>query len=371
MTTEIRKQFMSCVRRIVVKVGTALLTGREGRLSAARVRTIASSVARLVREGRQIVLVTSGAIGTGMGELGLSERPEKLARLQALASLGQSLLIQLYERALRRAGLHAGQILVTRQTFEDRTAYLNVKRTIASLENYGAVAIINENDSVSTDEIRLGDNDILSAMVANLVGAQLLVLLTNVDGLLDEKGRVVAEIHDVDEAMRLVRVRKSRLGTGGMRTKLEAARMVTRSGEAAVIANGARRNVLDRILAGETEGTLFWPERGRLRGKKRWLRFSGKVSGRIITDAGARNAVIEGGKSLLASGILDVKGAFNAGDVVAVETAAGHEFARGIVKFSASEILKIRGRRSREIAPLLGRRASGIVVHRDNLVVVD
>ena len=362
---------MSRVRRVVVKVGTAVLAGRDGRLSAPRVHAISSAVARLVEGGRRIVLVTSGAIGTGVGELGLAERPEKLARLQALASLGQSLLIQLYERALRRAGLHAGQILVTRGTFEDRTAYLNVRRTVASLESYGAVAIINENDSVSTDEIRLGDNDILSAMVTNLLGAELLVLLTCVDGLLDEDGNVLSEVHDINAALHLVRAGTSRLGTGGMGTKLEAARMVTRSGEAVVIANGLKRNVLDRILAGKPEGTLFWPGGSRLKGKKRWLRFSGKVAGRITADDGARAAVIEGGKSLLASGVTDVQGDFKAGELVAVLTASGHEFARGIARFSASEVLKIRGLKSREIETLLGRRASGIVVHRDNLVVVD
>jgi len=372
MTKQIRKTIMERARRIVIKLGTAVLADEAGGLSPKRMRAITADVARLVKDGRQVVLVSSGAIGAGLAELGLKERPEKLDKQQALAAVGQSLLIQAYEKKFRRQGLHAGQILVTRQTFEDRKAYLNVKRTIAALESYGGIAIINENDSVSTDEIRLGENDILSAMVANLVGADLLILLTCVDGLLDESGNVVEEVFcDANEMKRLVRSSKSRLGTGGMNTKLEAARMITRSGEAAIIANGAAPHTIKRIVAGESVGTLFLPSRNRLKGKKRWLRFAGRPAGSIIVDAGARSAVVTSKKSLLASGVTDVRGRFETGDLVAIETDDGHEFARGITKFSADDILKIRKRKSNEIAAILGAKATGIVVHCDNLAVLD
>jgi len=371
MENELRKQLLADVRRVVVKVGSAALCDTRGRFSEARVRALSASIADLVKDGRKVVLVTSGAIAAGMSEIGLQERPDDMARLQALAALGQGRLMKLYKRFLRKSGLVAGQILVTRQTFENRAGYLNVKRTVAAIENYGGVVIINENDSVSADEIRLGDNDLLSAMVANLVGAELLVLLTVVDGLLDREGRVVSLVDDIDSALGMVRSRKSRLGTGGMRTKLEAAKMMVQSGEAAVIANGRARGILARVLAGEGAGTLFVSSRKRMRGKKRWIRFAGRVRGVIVVDDGARKAMCESGKSLLASGVRGVRGDFGAGDLVAIAEDGGKEFARGIARFSSADVQKTRGLKSHEVGKELGRGAGGVVVHRDNLVLVE
>ena len=371
MVSEIRKEILSQVRRVVVKVGTAVLTGSDGRLSEGRIGQIAAGLASLVQGGRRVALVTSGAIGAGMGELGLSERPDSMAQLQALAAVGQSHLMRLYEREFHRFGFHAGQILVTRQTFEERTAYLNVRKTLNTLESYGAVAVINENDSVSTDEIRLGENDVLSALVANLLGAELLLILTSVEGLLDHEGRLVRVVDDVDAAFKLVRGARSRLGTGGMATKLEAARIVTRAGEAAIIANGRENQAIERIGRGESLGTLFLPAGPRMKGRKRWMRFSLRARGTVLCDDGARRAVQQMGKSLLASGVTGCQGNFEKGDLVTLAGGDGREFARGLAEFGAGEVRKIMGMRSSEIEKVLGKGVTGVVVHRDNLVLVD
>ena len=371
MVTKARKELLSQVNRIVVKVGTAVLADADGQLSESRIRAVTAGLSKLVHAGKRVVLVTSGAIGAGLGEMGIEERPEAMPKLQALAAVGQSQLMKRYDRHLRRNGLHAGQILVTRRTFEDRTAYLNVKHTVAALESYGAIAIINENDSVSTDEIRLGENDILSALVANLLGAQLLLILTCVDGLLDTDGRLVSVVDDVDKVKRLVSPSKSRLGSGGMRTKLEAARIVTRTGEAAVIANGRGRDVIWRVACGQPVGTLFLPVGRRMKGWKRWMRFSGRSRGSIVADDGARRAVLERGKSLLASGVTEVRGDFRKGDLITLVDTNGRELARGVANFSTDSLLKIRGLRSDEVKKLLGQDADGVVIHRDNLVLLD
>ncbi len=364
-----RSEFLASVRRVVVKVGTAVVSTREGTLDSKRVAELAGQVAGSVDRGYQMVLVTSGAIGAGMGELGLVERPSALPQLQAAASIGQSRLMVAYDESFKRHGLHAAQILLTREDFDSRTRYLNVRNVMHTLFEMRAVPVINENDAISVDEIRFGDNDLLSALVASLVGADLLVILSMVDGLLDENGSVVGTVARVtDETRGLDRGGKSSRGTGGMTSKLEAVAMATRSGQGALIANGTVPNVLPRLLAGEDIGTFFAPKPGRPQSRKRW--FAARTTRGIVhVDEGAKQAVVERGKSLLPSGILSVSGSFKAGDTVALAGPDGKAFAYGLTNLSSEDLVRVRGMKSHQVRQMLGRSAYDEAVHRDNLLI--
>jgi len=326
------------------------------------------------------VIVSSGAIGAGLGQLGLSKRPRDLPHLQAAAAVGQSYLMRAYDDAFRRHGYHAAQILLTAADFEDRARYLNVRNTILTLFDYHAVPIINENDTVSVDEIKFGDNDRLAAMVTNLLRAPLLVILSVVDGLYSSdpaaKGRqaptVIPTITECDDrVLERAGASKSALGTGGMSTKLEAAQMCTAAGESVWIVGGKRPGVLQDVLASKLIGTLFLASGDSLAARKRWIGYTVRPRGRYIVDAGARRAIERNGRSLLAIGVSDVAGNFELGDPVLVCDANGVEFARGLTNYSADDARKIKGLRSSQIQNALGSIPYQEVIHRDNLVVIN
>ena len=372
-----RQDHVCAARRLVVKVGTNLLAAPGSPLDEARLASIVDQIAALVRDGRQVALVTSGAIGCGMAELGMKSRPQTLPLSQAAASVGQGVLMAHYERHFRRHGLHAAQILLTHEDFDSRERYLNASNTIHALFELPCVPVVNENDTIGTAEIRFGDNDRLAALLTHLIRAELLVLLTSVPGLYAEPpgqggpGRVLDVVERVDEAVeRLVYEEKTPLGLGGMKSKLDAARIATEAGEAAVIADGRQPDVILRLMAGEPVGTLFLPSGGRLSSYKRWLRFTSRPRGSLRVDAGARAALERRGKSLLPSGILAVEGQFERGDVVRINGPDGEEFARGLSNYSHGEVERIKGRRTGEVEGILGCKPYDEVVHRDNLALL-
>jgi glutamate 5-kinase len=377
MIDPVRQEVIALAHTVVVKVGTNVLTSSDGTLDPARVQALADQVERIRAGGRKVALVSSGAIGAGIGRLGLGRRPTDLRHLQACAAVGQSFLMRAYEECLAQHGLHTAQILLTASDFDNRTRYLNARNTILTLLEWGCLPIINENDTVSVAEIRFGDNDHLAAMVTNLLQAPLLVLLTVVDGLYasdpstNPDAELLATVPSIDAAiMDMAGASKSALGSGGMRSKLRAARLATAAGESVIMANGARPGVLDEVFAARPVGTLFLPHGGTVSAWKRWLGYTARTRGKIVVDAGARNAVQHQGRSLLPIGVLDVTGSFGKGDVVALCDAAGVEFARGLTNYSAHDAGRIRGLRTEQLAGVLGAVPYDEVVHRDNLVVI-
>lgn len=377
MSDPVRQAIASSADLIVVKVGTRVLTGPDGLLDTARIESFGRQFDAVLSEGRKIVLVSSGAVGAGMGRMGLTKRPQELARLQAVAAIGQSSLIEAYERAFRGRGRHAAQVLLVADDLQDRARYLNIRNTLRALLDYGAIPVINENDTVSVDELRtsFGDNDRLAALVATVLGAPLLVLLSDVEGLFDrhpsEPGASIQRhVPQIDAAVEgLARDRLGGLSKGGMASKIAAARIATEAGGSCIIASGRNDHVLEEICRGESVGTLFTGRAAAMPSWKRWLGWSADARGTVTVDAGARHAVVEGGRSLLAAGVTSLDGEFTAGDVVAL-VADGRIFARGLVNYSAAELRRIAGMRTERIAELLGSIPYEEVVHRDNLAVI-
>lgn len=370
-----RLELVRRARTIVVKVGTNVLSTDDDRLDSDRIASLAEQIRRIVESGRKLVLVSSGAIGAGMGLLGLRERPKDLSHLQAAAATGQAHLIHLYDKHLRPHGFHAAQLLLTANDFKSRARYLNVRNTLLTLAEFPTVPIVNENDTVSTEEIKLGDNDRLAAMVANLIRADLLIVLSVVDGLLTgdpthpESRRIPLVERFDEELMNLVGASKSSRGTGGMRTKLEAVQTATAVGTNVMIANGKRPQVLDELLAGEDIGTLFLAEQEAVPAWKRWIGYTLPPKGKLVLDDGARRAVEQQGKSLLAIGVKGVEGRFEKGEVVSLVDLRGEEFARGLTNYDAQTAGLVAGKRTEEITALLGAVPYDEVIHRDNLVV--
>jgi glutamate 5-kinase len=374
----LRQQVTRSASPVVVKVGTRVLTRPDGTLNHERIEQLAEEIQAISAAGRKIVLVSSGAVGAGVGLLGLKGRPADLARLQAVAAVGQTHLIQAYDRTFAKHGRRAAQVLLTQEDVDDRIRYLNVRNTLLSILEFGAVPIVNENDTVSVEELKttFGDNDRLAAMVTNLIRAPLLVVLSDIEGLYDgdpslPTSQVISTVEKIDEnVMALVRDRKTGVSKGGMASKLEAARIVTTAGENMIIASGRRTDVLTKIMAGEPLGTLFLAQGKAISPFKRWLGFSAQVRGRIQVDEGARQAILEKGRSLLAAGIVSTQGEFQKGDVVALCDGEGKVIARGLSNYSSAEIERIKGVKSERIAQVLGRRPYEEVVHRDNLALV-
>lgn len=358
----LRQEMLSGVSRIVLKLGTGVLTDSRKQPDFAQMGQLAGQIASQLSKGREFVLVTSGAVGSGMGVLGFEKRPNQLAELQACAAVGQSRLMAIYERLFNQYGLHVAQVLLTHDDLEHHDRHLNARNTLLALLQRGVVPIINENDAVSVTELKFGDNDRLSALVACLLPADLLVILTTVDGLIENYGKSDARIISTVEKME-AHIEKQAGGTtsatalGGMTSKVQAAKIVIRSGIPMVIASGRKKNVLERITRGEDEGTLFVPRASKLRGRKRWIAFFHHPKGAILVDEGARKALREQGKSLLPPGVIRCEGQFTNGDIVRICDLDGTEFARGITDFSAEEI------RSR-----VARRTE--IIHRDNLVIL-
>ncbi len=378
MTDLERKRITDAADTLVVKVGTRVLTGEGGTLDRSRIASLAGQVARIVAGGKRVVLVSSGAVGAGMARLRLTRRPHDIAQLQAIAALGQTQLIETYEQVFRQSGLHAAQVLLTAGDLENRARYLNVHNTLRALLEYRAVPVINENDTVAVDELQatFGDNDRLAALVTNLLRAPLLVILSHVEGLFDgppddPSHRVVAQVSRLDESVwQWVSDGGSELSKGGMASKLAAAQMVTRAGESVIIAGGHVPDVLPRILAGETLGTLIAGQGASIPSRKRWIGFSAPPMGHLTVDAGAARALHQDGRSLLAIGVTAVEGEFEKGDVVAVVGPSGEELARGLCNYSSFDLQRIRGLHSDRIAQVLGHCPYQEVIHRDNLTVL-
>lgn len=351
-------------RRIVVKIGSKSLVS-----AADRFAEIAAASARARSEGRTMIVVSSGAIALGRQRLGFGERPHEVALLQACASVGQSLLMQAWERAFAPHDLAVAQVLLTHTDLADRERYLNARAAIEALLSLGAVPIINENDTVATDEIKFGDNDQLAAMVATLVSADLLVLLTDVEGLLDREKQRVSQVDDVDAALGLVDTKKSDLGTGGMGSKLEAARRATKRGIPVFLGDARDPESLAKILRGDDVGTLVLPRGSKLASRKHWIAYTLRAKGSILVDDGAARAIGQG-KSLLPVGVIGVRGDFAPGDAVEILARDGRELARGLARYGTRDAALLAGAPTKEIALRLGFAGSDELVHRDDLVVL-
>jgi glutamate 5-kinase len=382
MLDPVRQEVAAMSRTVVVKVGTRVLTHEDGTLDNDRVTSIAEQLVWLVEDQRHVVLVSSGAVGAGMGRIGLRRRPTDLGHLQAVAAVGQSRLIEAYNRALEPHGRHAAQILLTADDLNDRTRYLNVRNTLLAAFQYDAIPIVNENDTVRVDELErsVGDNDRLAAMVTNLLRAPLLVLLSDVEGLYDghpsqPKSKVISVVEDVDDAIRAFQTQApvdtgpNHLSKGGMASKLEAARLAIRAGENVIIANGQRTGVLMDIAAGAAVGTLFLAQGKAVTSRKRWIGLTAQPEGRLLLDAGAQLAVEKQGRSLLAVGISSLTGEFAKGDVIALCRLDGSEIARGLTNYDSSDLRRIAGMPKTRIVEILGHLPYDEVVHRDNLAL--
>jgi glutamate 5-kinase len=383
MVDPVRQEIAATSRTVVVKVGTRVLTHDDGTLDHGQVTAIAEQLVRLMAQQRQVVLVSSGAVGAGIGRLGLNQRPGDLAHLQAVAAVGQSRLIESYNRALEAHGRHAAQILLTADDLNDRMRYLNVRNTLLALFQYGALPVINENDTVRVDELQrnVGDNDRLAAMVTNLLRAPLLILLSDVDGLFDRhpndpQAQIISTVSHLDDAIRdfqrqlAIAAGPNYLSRGGMASKLEAARLAVSAGESVVIANGRRPNVVLDILAGAEVGTLILAQGPAVTSRKRWIGLTAQPCGRLVLDAGAEQAISRQGRSLLAIGVKRVDGNFQKGDVVSLSREDGTELARGLTNYGTEELRRIAGQPKERILEILGHRPYDEVVHRDNLVLL-
>ncbi|MAG33658.1 MAG: glutamate 5-kinase [Deltaproteobacteria bacterium] len=363
-------------KRIVVKVGSSTLT-RDGRLRPDKFTALARDVSRLLETGRQVIVVSSGAIAVGAHRLGWPDTGKSIPEKQAAAAVGQIGLVELYQRRFARLGHEVGQVLLTRAGLEERERFLNARRTMLMLLRLGVVPIVNENDTIATEEIRFGDNDNLAATIVNAVEADLLVILTDVDGLYErapEAGQprppLIRTVEKITPAIeRAASGTGTRFGSGGMVTKLQAAENAARSGTATVLCNGRTGSVLEKLVTGEQHGTLFAPGQ-RLRGHKHWLAFTAKTRGRIVIDDGAARALQDRGRSLLPAGILRIEGTFKIGDSVSCVNDRGDEVARGLVGYSSDEVGRLTGRATNEIARVLGYSNGKEIIHRDDLVLV-
>jgi len=358
----VRDELLKDVSRIVVKLGTGVLTDPRKQIDPEQVEQLVGQVAAQRQAGKEIVLVTSGAVGAGMGALGYEKRPVQLAELQACAAVGQTRLMATYEKLFSKFNLHVAQVLLTHDDLEHHERHLNARNTLVALLQRGVVPIINENDAVSFTELKFGDNDKLSALVASLLPADLLIILTTVDGVLENFGKpnskTISTIEQIDERLeKMAGGTDSVMAVGGMASKIQAARIVMRAGIPMVIASGRKKAVLAHVLEGADEGTAFVPQPTLLKGRKRWIAFFHYPKGALFVDEGAKKALREGGKSLLPPGIARCEGDFSAGDIVRICDLNGTEFARGISKFPSGDI------QARRLARVEA-------VHRDDLVIL-
>ena len=371
----VREEIFALARTIIVKVGSNVLARDDDQLDDDRVRHLSEQIGRLRKTGRNVILVTSGAVAAGVGILGLRGRPQSLSQLQAAAAAGQPHLMTAWGDRLAEAGHRVAQILLTVNDFRNRARYVNVRNTIRTLLDLGIVPIINENDTISVKEITVGDNDHLAAMVATLVSDPLLIILSSVDGLMDgppgeADSRVIAVVeHPSDKLQSFVADNLSRHGTGGMQSKLRAIVAASRMGESVILANGRTPEILNRLADGRNLGTLFLASGSSVPAWKKWIGYTTQPSGTLIVDAGASRAIRTNGRSLLAVGIQRVEGDFKQGASVALADENGVSFGRGLANYSADDIRIIAGARSAQIPDLLGHVPYGEVIHRDNLVL--
>ena len=373
------------IRRVVVKLGSGTVTDPETGLREPTIRALAAQLSSAWTEsGVSFVVVTSGAIAAGRKKLGMAGRPRTVALKQAAAAVGQTSLMRAYERAFEKHGRHVAQLLLTHEDFENRERYVNARNTLLTLLSRGIVPIVNENDTVATEEIRLegdggGANDHLATLVTQMIGANLLILLTDSDGLFTKDphrhpdARRIPVVRDIDDASIRAAVGRhtSAEGTGGMASKIQAARVLSASGVPVVIASGlSRRSILD-ILGGKDTGTLILPRRtGKLRSRKMWIAYAMNAHGTILVDGGARKVLMDGGKSLLPAGVTGSRGRFRPGDAVSIADTRGRVFARGIARWSSEQVDRGKGKRSAEVRALLGQETPAEVVHRDDLTIL-
>ncbi|MFC1903684.1 glutamate 5-kinase [Chloroflexota bacterium] len=367
--------------RIVVKLGTSLLTGGSDHLNQEIMSSLVTQVAQLHQQGAEIIIVSSGAIASGRYKLGLTKKIREIPFKQVLASVGQSRLMYIYEQLFGRYDITVAQALLTKADLSDRAGYLNARNTLLALMDLGVIGIVNENDVVAVDEIeeaKFGDNDNLSAMVANLVDADLLLILTDIAGLYtadpnrNSNARLISQVNQIDpEIERLVSDTYGKLGTGGMITKIEAARLATTSGVTVVIADGREPDIIPRLASGESTGTRFLPTTSRLESRKRWMLCGLCTHGKLEIDSGAALALRKQNRSLLAAGIRQIEGEFDRGDIVDIYDTEGSHLGCGITNYSANDVSLIKGGHSKKIADLLGFDYGPEVVHRNNLAVLE
>jgi glutamate 5-kinase len=370
-----RKGLLKNGHRIVIKAGSGILTGEDG-FNSAVINSLTNDICKLRSKGFEIILVSSGAIAAGMKKMGYDKKPDGISEKQAMAAIGQSRLMMAYEKAFGRHGVTVAQILITRDDLNNRRRYLNARNTIFTLLSWGIIPIINENDTVVIDEIKFGDNDNLSAMVTNMTESNLLAILTDIDGLYDDDPRsnINAKLIPLIEKIgnnhfQFANSVPGALGTGGMASKIAAAKKVTLKGIPVIIANGRTKNIICKIVNGEETGTLFLPQTKTVCGRKHWIAFTRAIKGKIIIDDGAVKALIKNGKSLLPSGVVGVSGKFNRGDSVQIIDRNGNEIAIGMVDYSYSELMKVKGLNSRNIEEMLGFKHNDEIIHRDNLLI--
>lgn len=370
-----KKEYLGEVKRVVIKVGTTTLTHETGLLNLERIEILVRQIANLHNNGYEVMLVTSGAIGAGMGKLNLKNRPKTLPEKQAVAAVGQVALIHLYQKIFAEYGKNVGQLLLTASDINERNRYLNGRNTCFALFNAGVIPIINENDAIAVEEIKVGDNDTLSAFVATLVDADLLIILSDIDGLYDSNpkenpnAKLLPLITTLNEEIKaMAGDSNSKFGTGGMATKIKAAEIALNSGVNMVIAQGEKPENLIKIVRGEDIGTLFVKNKKGLKAKKHWLQYSSKKTGKLIIDDGAKTAVLKH-KSLLPSGIKEVEGSFQKGDVITVIDEEKNVLAVGIVNYSSDECQRILGKQSKEIEKILGYKDYDEVLHINNMSV--
>ena len=370
------REQIKVAKRIVVKVGTSTLLYPNGKINLYRIEHLAREISDLASQGREVILVTSGAIGAGMVRMGLSERPDSMQEKQALASVGQVLLMHLYDKFFTEYGQVAGQVLLTKENFANHNQYINARNTLMAMLKNGIIPVINENDAVTVAEVKIGDNDTLSATVAAIVDADVLIILSDIDGVYDAnpqthpEARLLSEIKEITSAVEaMAGGAGSSVGTGGMATKIEAAKIATAAGVTMFIASGGENGMLSRIIAGEDVGTVFPPKDAHLRARKGWLAFGKRISGILVVDEGCVKA-LKRGSSLLAAGILATEGEYSAGSTVRVLTADYQEIARGTIAYDASAVAKIKGRKTSDFTDILDGEIHDEVIHRDNMVLM-
>lgn len=373
-----RKELLKKVRRVVIKIGSSIITDEKYVIDDLFLKNLANQIKKLIdKKGIEFVIVSSGAVAAGMMVLKVKEKPQKLTEKQALAACGQGYLIHKYSEIFLDQGLFVAQILLTSDDISDRKRYLNAKNTFETLLEKKIIPVVNENDTVATSEIKLGDNDNLSAEVASLIEADLLIILSDVDGFYDKdpslfpEAKIIEVVDSPEKYFKKVTSKSgSKVGTGGIFTKLQAARKATLVGIPVVLAKGKRENVVLDILKGEKIGTLFLPKTEKISHKKYFLAFNIKPKGKIYVDDGAKEAIVKKGKSLLASGICKVTGNFKIGDVVEILSNDGTPIARGLINYTLIEVEKIKGKKSSDIEKILGYRYDDEVIHRNNMVVL-
>jgi len=373
-----RSSLLSNKRRIVIKVGSAVLASSESGLDHERIERIASEISALLDKGRQVILVSSGAIAAGFAKLGLTKKKGlPLSVKQASAAIGQSSLMWMYEKTFSAYGKKVAQVLLTREDLSNRTRFLNARNTLRTLLDYGVVPVINENDTVSVDEIKFGDNDNLSGMVVHLADADLLVILSDIDGLytadpkLDPSAEIVPVVEKITpELERGAGDAQTTFGTGGMRSKIMTAKKVGAYGAPMVIVNGKKPGILKALFDGEEVGTLFLPKPEKQDSRKHWIAYTVCSAGKVVVDNGAREALVSRGKSLLPGGVVKVEGNFKLGDCVACADLKGNVFARGLTKYSSTDLERIKGLKTSQIESILGHKDHDEVIHRDDLVIL-